>query len=112
MLRRKVQLGLNMVVLAAVWCSLLACSEQFSGPEDALGDTAERIEQVILPPIVADTEAMLRNYLISVLRYVSRNKAFTFINVFGLAIGMMACILTDTLFPYLRRACCGCGASH
>jgi hypothetical protein len=52
-----------MVVLAAVWCSLLACSEQFSGPEDALGDTAERVEQVILPPIVADTEAMLRNYL-------------------------------------------------
>lgn len=36
---------------------------------------------------------MIRNYLTSVLRYVSRNKGFTFINVFGLAIGMMACML-------------------
>ncbi|HTE29040.1 MAG TPA: ABC transporter permease [Chryseolinea sp.] len=36
---------------------------------------------------------MIRNYLTSVLRYVSRNKAFTFINVLGLAIGMMACML-------------------
>jgi putative ABC transport system permease protein len=36
---------------------------------------------------------MIRNYLTSVLRYVSRNKAFTAINVLGLAIGMMACML-------------------
>ena len=36
---------------------------------------------------------MIKNYLIAVLRYVSRNKGFTFINVFGLAIGMMACML-------------------
>ena len=36
---------------------------------------------------------MIRNYLTSVLRYVSRNKAFTFINILGLAIGMMACML-------------------
>ncbi|MEX1241518.1 MAG: ABC transporter permease [Cyclobacteriaceae bacterium] len=36
---------------------------------------------------------MLRNYFISILRYVSRNKAFTFINILGLAIGMMACML-------------------
>lgn len=36
---------------------------------------------------------MIRNYLTSILRYVSRNKAFTIINVLGLAIGMMACML-------------------
>jgi putative ABC transport system permease protein len=36
---------------------------------------------------------MIRNYLTSVSRYVARNKAFTFINVLGLAIGMMACML-------------------
>jgi putative ABC transport system permease protein len=36
---------------------------------------------------------MLKNYLTSVLRYVSRNKAFSTINVLGLAIGMMACML-------------------
>ncbi len=36
---------------------------------------------------------MFRNYFTSVLRYVSRNKAFTAINVSGLAIGMMACML-------------------
>jgi hypothetical protein len=52
-----------MAVLTAVWCGLLACSEQFSGAEDALGDTAERIEQTILPPIVEETQAMLRNYV-------------------------------------------------
>ncbi len=36
---------------------------------------------------------MIKNYLTSVLRYISRNKGFTFINVLGLAIGMMACML-------------------
>lgn len=36
---------------------------------------------------------MLKNYLTSILRYVSKNKGFTFINILGLAIGMMACML-------------------
>jgi putative ABC transport system permease protein len=36
---------------------------------------------------------MIKNYLTSILRYVARNKAFTFINILGLAIGMMACML-------------------
>ena len=36
---------------------------------------------------------MIRNYLTSILRYISRNKGFTAINVLGLAIGMMACML-------------------
>lgn len=36
---------------------------------------------------------MIRNYLTSIFRYVSRNKAFTAINILGLAIGMTACML-------------------
>ena len=36
---------------------------------------------------------MIRNYFTSLLRYVSKNKAFTLINILGLAIGMMACML-------------------
>jgi len=36
---------------------------------------------------------MIRNYFTSVWRYVSKNKAFTTINILGLAIGMMACML-------------------
>ncbi|MBT1697873.1 ABC transporter permease [Fulvivirgaceae bacterium PWU4] len=36
---------------------------------------------------------MIKNYLTSVFRYISRNKAFTAINISGLAIGMMACML-------------------
>src|SRR5687768_14913101 len=36
---------------------------------------------------------MIRNYLTSILRYISRNKAFTTINILGLAIGMTACML-------------------
>src|SRR5215207_8970435 len=36
---------------------------------------------------------MIKNYFTSVFRYISRNKAFTAINVLGLAIGMMACML-------------------
>jgi putative ABC transport system permease protein len=36
---------------------------------------------------------MIKNYLTSALRYINRNRAFTFINVFGLAVGMMACML-------------------
>src|SRR5687768_15040869 len=36
---------------------------------------------------------MFKNYLTSVWRYISRNKAFTIINIMGLVIGMMACML-------------------
>ncbi|MBX2963331.1 MAG: ABC transporter permease [Cyclobacteriaceae bacterium] len=36
---------------------------------------------------------MLKNYLTSVWRYISRNKTFTIINVLGLAIGITACLL-------------------
>ena len=36
---------------------------------------------------------MIRNYLISISRYISRNTAFTVINVLGLATGIMACML-------------------
>jgi putative ABC transport system permease protein len=36
---------------------------------------------------------MFKNYLTSIWRYISRNKAFTIINVLGLAIGMAACML-------------------
>jgi putative ABC transport system permease protein len=36
---------------------------------------------------------MIKNYFTALLRYTSRNKAFTFINVLGLSIGMMACML-------------------
>jgi putative ABC transport system permease protein len=36
---------------------------------------------------------MLRNFLTSVFRYTVRNKGFTTINILGLAIGMMACML-------------------
>jgi putative ABC transport system permease protein len=36
---------------------------------------------------------MLKNYITSIVRYITRNKAFTFINVLGLSIGMMACML-------------------
>jgi putative ABC transport system permease protein len=36
---------------------------------------------------------MIANYFTSIIRYISKNKAFTAINIFGLAIGMMACML-------------------
>src|SRR5688500_4747087 len=36
---------------------------------------------------------MIRSYLTSAMRYISRNNAFTAINVMGLAIGMTACML-------------------
>jgi putative ABC transport system permease protein len=36
---------------------------------------------------------MIKSYLTSAMRYVARNKAFTAINVAGLAIGMTACML-------------------
>jgi len=62
-LRGGVRLVFLIAVLVAVWCGLIACSEQFSGAEDALGDTAERIEQIVLPPIVEETGVLLRNYV-------------------------------------------------
>ena len=41
---------------------------------------------------------MLRNYLTSLQRYISRNKAFTTINVLGLVIGMTAFMLIGQYF--------------
>jgi hypothetical protein len=55
--------GLVITVLAAMLYGSLGCSEQFSGAEDALGDTAARIEQSVLPPIVEETEVMLRTFV-------------------------------------------------
>ena len=62
-LGRGIRCRLLIAALAAAWFGLLGCSEEFSGAEDTLGDTAERIERLVLPPIVDETEAMLRNYL-------------------------------------------------
>lgn len=36
---------------------------------------------------------MIKNYLLVAFRNISKNKAFSFINVFGLAVGMAACLL-------------------
>ena len=36
---------------------------------------------------------MLKNYLTIAFRHMSRQKAYTFINIFGLAFGFAACIL-------------------
>jgi putative ABC transport system permease protein len=36
---------------------------------------------------------MLKNYFLIAFRNLSKNKAFSFINIFGLAIGMAACLL-------------------
>src|SRR5882672_2400089 len=36
---------------------------------------------------------MIKNYLRVAFRNISKNKAFSFINVFGLAVGMAACLL-------------------
>jgi putative ABC transport system permease protein len=43
---------------------------------------------------------MLRNYLVSVRRYISRNKGFTFLNIFGLVIGMTAFMLIGQYFVH------------
>lgn len=39
------------------------------------------------------SSTMLKNYFTSLWRHISKNKVFTFINVAGLAIGMLACML-------------------
>lgn len=36
---------------------------------------------------------MLRNYLVTILRHIQKNKVFSFINIFGLALGMAACLV-------------------
>jgi putative ABC transport system permease protein len=36
---------------------------------------------------------MLKNYLITILRQIQKNKVFSFINIFGLALGMAACLV-------------------
>ncbi|MGB3779370.1 MAG: ABC transporter permease [Tunicatimonas sp.] len=40
-----------------------------------------------------NSSAMLRNYFIIAVRNLQKNKAFSLINIFGLAIGMAACLL-------------------
>ncbi len=36
---------------------------------------------------------MLKNYLITIFRQIQKNKVFSFINIFGLALGMAACLV-------------------
>ncbi len=36
---------------------------------------------------------MLKNYLITIIRQIRKNKIFSFINIFGLALGMAACLV-------------------
>ena len=36
---------------------------------------------------------MLRNYLVTIIRQIKKNKIFSFINIFGLALGMAACLV-------------------
>ncbi len=36
---------------------------------------------------------MLKNYLVTILRQIQKNKVFSFINIFGLALGMAACLV-------------------
>lgn len=60
---RCVRMGLFIAGLAAVLCGLLACSEDLVGVDDTLGDTAERIEQIVVPPIIDETQVVLRNFV-------------------------------------------------
>ncbi len=60
---RCVRMGLLIAGLAALLCGLVACSEDFAGVDDALGDTAQRIEQIVVPPIVDETQEVLRNFV-------------------------------------------------
>ncbi len=38
-------------------------------------------------------KAMFKNYLLTIIRQISKNKVFSFINIFGLALGMGACLV-------------------
>src|SRR5882757_11326967 len=46
---------------------------------------------------------MFRTYLKSTLRHLNRNKTYTFLNIFGLAIGMAACIVI-LLFVFYEKS--------
>ncbi len=56
-------MGLFITGIAAILSGLIACSENFTNVDDALGDTAERIEQIVIPPIVDETQTVLRNFV-------------------------------------------------
>ncbi len=62
-IRRFVRMGLLITGIAAIACGLMACSEDFSSIDDALGDTGQRIEQIVVPPIVEETQVVLRNFV-------------------------------------------------
>ena len=40
---------------------------------------------------------MIKNYLLVAFRNLTKNKGFSFINIFGLAIGMAACLLITAI---------------
>lgn len=62
-LRWGIRMGLFITGIAAILSGLIACSENFTNVDDALGDTAERIEQIVIPPIVDETQTVLRNFV-------------------------------------------------
>lgn len=42
---------------------------------------------------------MLKNYFVTIIRQIKKNKAFSFINIFGLSLGMAACLV---IFQYVN----------
>lgn len=60
---RCLRMGMLIAGLAGLLCGLMACSEDLADVEDALGDTAQRIEDIVVPPIVDETQVVLRNFV-------------------------------------------------
>jgi hypothetical protein len=52
-----------MILLLGVVSGLLGCRDDLIKADDTLGDTAERIEKNLLPPILDESGEVLRNLL-------------------------------------------------
>ena len=54
---------LLMALVLGVVSGLLGCSDELTSSDDTLGDTADRVEQNLLPPILDESGEVLRNLL-------------------------------------------------
>ena len=58
--RSAVLVGLLLMISATVF---VACTDQGTDEDEVFADAAQRVEQILLPDIVDESEAVLRNLL-------------------------------------------------
>src|SRR4026208_1796427 len=78
-------------------------NDQFSGDQCSNGKPCEKFEnRITLNGHTTKNLVMFRNYLTTAIRNIVKKKGYSFLNIFGLTIGMSCCLLIFHYVSYER----------